>query len=399
MDSTRVYRSVAARNSPLARRFRIVRAALFGDNLSRTGPLPVLKINDMDDAFTVFLRQMGKRPRVSPKTAARRAAAAQARKRTKRVALRRRLQGQPIWEPRPELLSATKHDAPVEVPAPTLTPSPEFLVSAVDILDPDDVHRFAARCLGEEHHLGMPLRSFCPLHPSLEERALTLVEYRAAHGAVPLVHCRRCGYTLPLLDFVAEVGVGKEPTMTLAALTWPETVRSGIIDETVIEAVCQHRMRRVILGAGRWLYASMVVDDAVRPAFGDWAGLPDESLRMLLARETIPPEFRQDVYLLNILRNWMGEVVAVDVYAQEDYRPLFRHWLVSRRGDPLFAVPLWGACCDPTRKRDLVRDAVEGHALEQEASRQSLGSRHSVWLRSDPQPISSRLEFSDGRAD
>ena len=341
----------------------------------------------MYDPVIDYVRQARKWPRRSAKTSARRAAKARDKKRAEQAALHRQLQNHAPWDPRLELLSAIKHDAPVEVPALTLTPSSAFVMSTLAIVDPDDIRQFADRCLGEKHLPGVPLRSFCPFHPDLDESALTLVEYRASSGAVPLVHCRRCGYALPLLDFVAEVGAGKEPTMAMAALTWPEMVRHGIIDETVIAALCQQRMRRAILGAARWWYASLVVEDGVRPAFGDWAALPDASLRTLLAHETIPPEFRQDVYLLSILRNGMGEVVAVDVYVQEDYRPLFRHWLVAGHDDPLFAVPFWGACCDPTRRRDVAHDAARGHALELEACRQDQGSRRSIWLRCEPQAV------------
>ena len=72
----------------------------------------------------------------------------------------------------------------------------------------------------------------------------------------------------------------------------------------------------------------MVVEDGVRPAFGDWAAIPDAYLGPLFACPTMPPEFRGANYLLHILRNWRGEIGAVDVHAQADYRPLFRHWLV-----------------------------------------------------------------------
>ncbi len=341
----------------------------------------------MYDPVIQYVRQARRRPRLSAKTAARRAANAQAKRRADRAALYRRLQNHDPRDPRPELLDAAKHDAPVEVPASTMVPSPQFLMSEVEIIAPEDVRQFAKQCLAEDHRPGTPLHSFCPFDPNLDERALTLIEYRTSTDSVPLVHCRRCGFTLTLLDLAADIGKSRDLTMPLLALLWPEKVRSGEIDEAVAEAVFQHRKRRLILGGGRWVFAALVVEDAVRPAFGDWAALSDASLRTLLACPELPPDLRQQIYLLNILRNWMGEVVAVDVYAKEDYRPLFRHWLVSRRDDPLFAVPFWGACCDPTRRRDVAHDAARGHALELEAYRQDQESRRSIWLRCEPQAV------------
>ncbi len=260
-------------------------------------------------------------------------------------------------------------------------------MSTLEIFDPEDVRQFAARCLGAEYLPGVPLPSFCPLHPDLDELALTLLEYRASSGAVPLVHCQQCGFALPLLDFAAEVGREPTPTMAMVARTWPEKVRSGEVDHRVVEALCQQRLRRLILGQGRWLYAAMVVEDGLRPAFGDWSAIPDEHLGTLFSCPPLPPELRGAMYLLHLLRNWMGELVAVDVYAQADYRPLFRHWLVIGHDEPLFAVPYWEAFCDPAQIRSPAWDAAEGHALELEATQQPVGSRRSIWLRCEPQAV------------
>ena len=334
----------------------------------------------MDAPFILGLKR---RRRRSPKTSARRVP----RELERLNSLSRRLREHDPRDPRREVLDAVQHARPIEVPAMTLTPSPDFLVSLWDVFQPDDVRLLAARCLGETYQPGHPLRSFCPLHPSLDERALTLVGYWNGHCNVPLVHCRRCGFALPLLTFVIRVGMRKGFATEMVLNIWPEQIRRQIITDPELQAARQHVLRLDLLDNGRAAYALGVSAFGLAATFGDWAALTDAQLQTLLARVSLPPELRQDVYLLNILRNWRGEIVAVDVHAQADYRPLFRHWLVVGHDEPLFAVPHWGAFCDPDAKREFVRDAADGHALELEAAQQPVGSRRSVWLRCEPQPV------------
>ncbi len=148
----------------------------------------------------------------------------------------------------------------------------------------------------------------------------------------------------------------------------PRRFAAAEIDDAVAEAVFQHRKRRLILGGGRWVFAALVVEDGVRPAFGDWTALSDASLRTLLACPELPPDLRQQIYLLNILRNWMGEIVAVDVYAKEDYRPLFRHWLVPRAASATQALVIQGTAlprwCDGTGFGDCELVSIENKNLE-----------------------------------